>query len=160
VGLGHAVGVEQHRITRFEVDRPYRRRAAAQAERHDRLVVEFTDDLAAAQQKRRHVPGTGPFQPAGRERELADDAGRERIVTVMIGQRPVDGDVRVRNGGAGSAGMPVGADDQARQQRRGDAVAHSVDDREIEAVVAERVVERVARDVIGGFKQAGDDGAS
>jgi len=78
----------------------------------------------------------------------------------MIGQRPVDGGVSVRDGGAGSARMPVGADDQARQQRRGDAVAHSVDDCEIQAVVGERIVERVAGDVVGRLKEPGDEGVS
>jgi hypothetical protein len=78
----------------------------------------------------------------------------------MIGQRPVDGGVRVRKRGAGSSCMPVGADDQARQQGRGDAVAHSVDDREFQEVVVERIVECVAGDVVGRLKEPRDDGAS
>ena len=39
-------------------------------------------------------------------------------------------------------------------------MAHPVDDREIQAVVAEGVVEGVAGDVVGGFQEPGDDGAS
>jgi len=58
VGLGDAVGVEQHRVTRFEVNGAHRRGTAAQAERHDRVVGEFSDDFPAAQQQRRQVPGT------------------------------------------------------------------------------------------------------
>jgi hypothetical protein len=160
VSLGHAVGVEQHRVARLEVDGAHRRGIAAQAERQGRLVGELGDDFAAPQQQRRQVPRTRPFEAPGGEREPTDDASRKRIVAVMIGQRPVDGGVRVRDGGAGSARVPVGADDQARQQRRGDAVAHAVDDREMQEVVAKRIVEGVAGDVVGRLKQPRDDGAA
>ena len=104
-----------------------------QAERQDRLVGQLRDDLAPAQQQRRRVPGARPFQSAGAERQPPDDAGGERIVVVVAGERLVDGRVDVHHGGAAAAArVPVGADGEPGQQRRGDAVAHPVDDREVQ----------------------------
>jgi hypothetical protein len=152
VGLGHAVRVQQDRVVGFEVEGAQAGGTAPQAERHDRLVGQLRDDLAAAQQQRRHVPGTGPFQPAGVERELADDAGGERIVAEMIRERLIDGRVNVGDRGTIPARVPIGTDGKPGQQRRGDAVAHTVEDREIQVGAADRVIERVSGDVVGGFK--------
>jgi hypothetical protein len=58
VGLGHAVGVQQDRVVGFEVEGAQAWGAAAQSERHDRLIGQLRHDLAAAQQQWRHVPGT------------------------------------------------------------------------------------------------------
>jgi len=77
----------------------------------------------------------------------------------VIRERSIDGRVNVSDRGAIPARVPVGADGKTGQQRRGDAVAHPVEDREIQVGGADRVIERVSGDVVGGFKQPGDHGA-
>jgi hypothetical protein len=77
----------------------------------------------------------------------------------MIRERLIDGRVNVDDRGTIPARVPVSADGKTGQQRRGDAVAHSVEDREIQVAVADRIIERVSGDVVSGFEQPGNRGA-
>ncbi len=106
--LDHPVGVQQHRVIGLQLADARLGAAAAEPERQCRVTAELGDHLAAAQQQWRRAPGTGPLQPSRPGGQPGDDAGGERIIAVIPGQRLIDGRVDTGDRCPVPAGVPAG----------------------------------------------------
>ena len=107
-------------------------------------------------QDRGRVTARQPTEPSGSGFEATENRGREDGRTWKRPRSRVDPRGQALEIVPFTAAVPVRADEQAGQDSAGQAVAHGVEDAEVEASGVEGVVEAIAPDLVGGLEQAGN----
>jgi hypothetical protein len=109
-----------------------------------------------AQEQRRRVAGVDPPQHPGVRVELGQDAGREVLAAELLGHHRVEGGVGRGQAHPGATAVAVRRHRERRQPRGVQPVPDGVEDREVDGLLVDGVVEGVAAVLVRRLHQRRD----
>lgn len=155
VFLDQSVGEAEDAVSAFQTHLADLWLRSAQADRECRGGGQPTREAVVANEHRQRVSRIDPLHASRGRVQPHHLRGDEVVRTELLCHSGVHEGIDLRQPGSEAAGVAVGADGHGGHGGRVQTVPHRVDHGHVEDVVVERVVEAVARHVVGGFQDSG-----